>query len=294
MKNLICGLYLAAALYGPATAQGVLFDFDSLPAHSGLPGAYTVGGITASFSATGQGFSIQPANTYYAPVGFAGNCIFPNSIYLSDLSVSFNRKLTDFSILYAPQELACDSSATMRVTAYMNGGYVGTNTMVADPPGTWPSATLAIAAPAGFNSVVVHYDKAPPTGGDYGVIFMADNMIVTAAAFVPPPGDYDGNGIVESADYVVWQNGFGTAVTPGTGPDGNGNGLVDAADYTVWRDHLGAIAMGQAASAAIPEPATLLPLLFAPLVAFLVNERGCSRRHRPMRGIALFKQKGGH
>jgi hypothetical protein len=32
--------------------------------------------------------------------------------------------------------------------------------------------------------VVVHYDKAPVTGGDYGCIFMADNMAVTP---VPPP-----------------------------------------------------------------------------------------------------------
>src|SRR4249920_3043999 len=90
-------------------AQTVMFDFDSLPAHSGLPAGYTVGGITAAFSATGQGFSIQPANTLgFTPVGFAGNCIYPNSIYASDLLVGFSTPLKDFSILYAPQELGCD------------------------------------------------------------------------------------------------------------------------------------------------------------------------------------------
>ncbi len=40
---------------------------------------------------------------------------------------------------------------------------------------------------AGFNSVVVHYDSPPPTGGDYGPIFVADNMLVTANS-VPEPG----------------------------------------------------------------------------------------------------------
>jgi hypothetical protein len=270
--------FLAAGLAGPATAQGILYDFDNLPAHSGLPSSYTMGSITASLSATGQGFSIQSANTYYAPVGFAGNCIFPNSVYLSDLQVTFNRKLADFSILYPPQELACDSSATMRVTAYMNGAYVDTNTTVADPPGTWPSATLTITAPTGFNSVVTHYDKPPVTGGDYGLIFMADNMNVTPTPFVPPPGDYDGNGVVEPADYSVWQNGFGAAATPRTGPDGNGNGLVDTADYTVWRDHLGQIAPGAAASTSIPEPATIvlacliLGALSLPRVSSLLTE----------------------
>src|SRR5262249_41463935 len=34
-----------------------------------------------------------------------------------------------------------------------------------------------------FNKVLVHYDKAPITGGDWGPIFMADSMRITA---VPP------------------------------------------------------------------------------------------------------------
>ena len=168
-----------------AAAQGVLFDFDSLPAHSGLPGSYTVDGVTASFSATGQGFSIQAANTMgFTPVGFAGNCIYPNSIYAADLLVGFSTSLTDFSILYAPQELACDDSATMRVTAHLGGVLVGTATATAANPGTWPSETLAIHSAQPFDSVVVHYDARPPTCGDWGPIFMADNMQVTP---VPPP-----------------------------------------------------------------------------------------------------------
>lgn len=144
----------------------------------------TVGGITAQFSATGQGFSIQSANTMgFTPVGFSGNCIYPSSVYGSDLQVGFSQPLTNFSILYAPQKLACDSSATMRVTAYSNGALVGTATTNAQA-GTWPSETLRFSSAQGFNSVVVHYDKAPVTPGDYGPVFMADNMMVTPA---PPP-----------------------------------------------------------------------------------------------------------
>jgi hypothetical protein len=258
MKRQILVLLATAGLCGPATAQGVLFDFDTAPVYSPLPIDLTVGGITAHFSATGQGFSIQRANTMgFTPVGFTGNCIYPSSVYGADLLVGFSWKLTDFSILYAPQELACDSSATMRVTAYMNTVLVGTNTMVADPPGTWPTAKLSFSSLAGFNKVVVHYDKGPPTGGDWGPIFLADNMNVTLAPFVPPPGDYDTNGIVETADNVVWQNSFGTNMSPGSGADGNGNGVVDAADYTVWRDHLGAVAAAANASGGVPEPTTL-------------------------------------
>ncbi len=173
---------VSSLLSGGAAAQSVLFDFDSLPAHSGLPGSYTVGGITASFSATGQGFSIQPANTMgFTPVGFAGNCIYPNSIYAADLLVGFSWPLTDFSILYSPQELGCDDSATMRVTAYLGGVLVGTATATAATPGTWPSETLAFSSAQPFDNVVVHYDAPPPTCQDWGPIFMADNMQVTPA-----------------------------------------------------------------------------------------------------------------
>lgn len=160
-------------------AQSVLFDFENAPVHSPLPLNVSAGGITASFSATGQGYSIQPANTMgFTPVGFSGSCIYPSSIQASDLRVSFSKPLTAFSILYAPQELACDSSARMRVTAYSGTNFVGTSTMVANA-GTWPTATLGIKSTKVFDNVVVHYDAPPPTGGDWGPIFMADNMEVT-------------------------------------------------------------------------------------------------------------------
>src|SRR5512140_1742544 len=62
-----------------AQAQAVLFDFDSAPVSATLPITLTVGGITAHFSATGDGYSIQPANTMgFTPAGFTGNCIYPS------------------------------------------------------------------------------------------------------------------------------------------------------------------------------------------------------------------------
>src|ERR1019366_7940765 len=88
--------------------------------------------------------------------------------------------LTDFSILYAPEEYACDSSATMRVTAYLYGTLVGTATTNAQA-GTWPTETLGFSSVQGLDKVVVHYDKGPVTGGDWGPDFMADNMAVTPA-----------------------------------------------------------------------------------------------------------------
>jgi hypothetical protein len=173
----------AAGACAAARAQPVLFTFDDAPIHTSLPVNVAAGGITAHMTATGQGFSIQPANTMgFTPAGFGGLCIYPNSIYAADLAASFSVTVSAFSILYAPQELGCDDSARMRVTAYLNGVSVGTATTTAPVPGTWPTGTLSIQVPTGFNSVVVHYDAHPPTCQDYGVIFLADNMTLTVGA----------------------------------------------------------------------------------------------------------------
>lgn len=175
----ICGLSVTG------WGQSILFNFDNIPAHTPFPTDVTVSGLTAHLSGTGQGYSIQRADTMgFTPSGFSGNCIYPSSVFPADLLIGFSQSATDFNIMFAPQELACDSTATMRVTAYENGVFVGTNTAQAPNPGTWPTGVLAFTSNQGFNSVVVHYDAPPPTGGDYGPIFLADNMNVTP---VPEP-----------------------------------------------------------------------------------------------------------
>lgn len=180
---MICTLYIfyVSGTVSSAFAKQVLFDFDNIPVGTTLPITETVGVITAHFAGIYPGYSIQDANVLgFTPPGFSGHIIYPNSINLADLMISFDQLLTDFSIMYSVEELACDTSATMRVTAYMNGSYVGTNTTVAFPPGTWPVDTLICSFSQGFDSVVVHYNSPPPPPcQDYGTIFMADNMKVT-------------------------------------------------------------------------------------------------------------------
>jgi hypothetical protein len=61
-------------------------------------------------------------------------------------------------------------------------------------------------------------------------------------------GDFNNDGSVNAADYVVWREGLGTKYTQ--------------ADYNVWRAHFGRTAAGTAALAAalpavVPEPSTL-------------------------------------
>jgi prepilin-type N-terminal cleavage/methylation domain-containing protein len=74
------------------------------------------------------------------------------------------------------------------------------------------------------------------------------------------PGDFDGNGSVEMADYDKWKMDFGLTVTSGSGADGNANSVVDAGDYTVWRNQFGVSGSGAGSLAAytIPEPTSLV------------------------------------
>ncbi|MBB6429889.1 PEP-CTERM sorting domain-containing protein [Algisphaera agarilytica] len=69
-------------------------------------------------------------------------------------------------------------------------------------------------------------------------------------------GDYNGNGVVDAADYTVWQDSFGSTTL--LDADGNGNGVVDAADYTVWQDNFGASAALSQGLMIVPEPNSLL------------------------------------
>jgi hypothetical protein len=95
---------------------------------------------------------------------------------------------------------------------------------------------------------------------------------LTAVTFLA--GDYNENGVVDSADYVLWRNSVGATVVEFSGADGNGNGLIDQPDYDVWRSHFGTT-LGSGAGAltavAIPEPTSALLLVIGAL--FLIKRR---------------------
>jgi len=93
----------------------------------------------------------------------------------------------------------------------------------------------------------------------------------------PPPtttGDYNQNGVVDAADYVLWRKTLNeTVAMPGDGADGDRSGTIDAGDYDFWRGRFGNIvttSTGSSRSAAVPEASTLASLLIALLVLTLV------------------------
>ncbi len=105
-------------------------------------------------------------------------------------------------------------------------------------------------------------------------------QLAAAALVTVPAGDYNQDGVVDSADYSVWRNSLGS-VGSNLAADGNGNGRVDAADYSVWKSNFGASAgsgnSGIAAGGSVPEPAGLMLFAIAALLSPPIRLRRANR-----------------
>ncbi|WP_425396015.1 hypothetical protein [Aeoliella sp.] len=78
-------------------------------------------------------------------------------------------------------------------------------------------------------------------------------------------GDFNGDGLVNLADYTVWRNNLGSSADlNGNGDENSGSaGVVDAADYALWKQNFGASAAAASvtATAQVPEPSAVLLVL---------------------------------
>ena len=105
------------------------------------------------------------------------------------------------------------------------------------------------------------------TDSTWGV-FVSDAVSVFSES-----GDFNDDGDVDGADFLVWQRGVGTAngATRAEG-DANGDGAVTAADLKLWKDQAGK----PAAAATIPEPTMPTLLLVGVAVVELMRRRSRS------------------
>jgi hypothetical protein len=133
-----------------------------------------------------------------------------------------------------------------------------------------------IAVPDGIRS----FDLTFISGGDLtalGSIFIDD---ISAAIVAAPAllGDYNGNGVVDAADYVVWRDSLG-ATGANLVADANGDGLVSSLDYEIWKANFGDTAggvSGLASSAPVPEPTTVVGIVVGWCALTIVMNRNRS------------------
>jgi hypothetical protein len=109
-----------------------------------------------------------------------------------------------------------------------------------------------ITAPGGVvntNVIELH----PSDISAFSLAVVSGNILRLTATNVNPPmltGDFNNNGVVDAADYVLWRNGGPLMNDPTAG--------VQPEDYHVWRANFGKTGAGGAATlaATVPEPAS--------------------------------------
>lgn len=109
-----------------------------------------------------------------------------------------------------------------------------------------------------FNGTVINTIEFSDFGNDLGYEGMpwfgytdfynsqagGDSALVGDVGATSLTGDYNGDTIVDAADYTIWRDTLGDTVTAGEGADGNGNGIIDTLDYDEWVANYGNSASG--------------------------------------------------
>ncbi len=119
-----------------------------------------------------------------------------------------------------------------------------------------PATTPAFAAGSSGNVF-----STLGTSVSFGSSVAATVSTIVRTNFMTPP-DFNHNGVVDAADYVLWRHTVGQSVVPGTGADSNNNGTIDQPDYDIWRANFG-VGSGSGAglqASAVPEPTSALLL----------------------------------
>ncbi len=110
------------------------------------------------------------------------------------------------------------------------------------------------------------------------------NGVYTPAELTAEPtiveGDYNGNGIVDAADYVIWRKNFpnNSGLATASMGDGNGDGNITSVDYDYWRARYGnppgsgSGADGLGAGAQVPEP-SMTALVLCACFGFAMRRR---------------------
>jgi hypothetical protein len=196
------------------------------------------GSVTGKLQVSGTG-QIAPGDSI-GTLSVTGNTSFSGGSLAVELGATGSPGTSD--LLAITGNLTLSGSSALGVSGGAASGYYTIVTYSGSLSGTFSSITAGYAADYSHSGQI---------------------RIVST----PLPGDYNNNGIVDAADYVVWRKAGATDylpndITPGT---------VNASDYTVWRAHFGQSAGGgseASAHAAVPEPTTLALLMFAAMGVF--------------------------
>jgi hypothetical protein len=161
-------------------------------------------------------------------------------------------------------------SSTAAVYWSNTGTVIDLNTLIS-PTSGWRLEQALAVSDTGWIAGIGKFDDGPGGAPEpYDRVFMLQVPTV-----VNLPGDYNNNGRVDAADYVIWRKRLGT---PTTLPNDTTPGWVLAEDRSVWRANFNRTAPVRPASgtALVPEPGTLI-LAAASIFVYVASLSGRRR-----------------
>ena len=141
--------------------------------------------------------------------------------------------------------------------------FAGTNTIDIDDNGV-----IHVGTSAGVSALTFDGSSYTDTGA-----FIAITDVAAVASLVTATGiagDFNGNGVVDAADYTTWMDNLGNPSESVINNAGDGLNGVDAADHPIWATNFQA-GVGTATTGAVPEPSSALLVILG--VAMLISQR---------------------
>jgi hypothetical protein len=114
--------------------------------------------------------------------------------------------------------------------------------------------------------------SVPVLAGDLGWRILYGRTSVSLV--VSLPGDYNGNGVIDAADYIVWRKTLGQ-IGDNLAADGDGDNDVDDVDFGFWRSRFGQITSSGSGGdiySQVPEP-SIWVLILAGMLPVLCRRR---------------------
>jgi hypothetical protein len=252
------------AIIDPTTSTATAVAFTGTPPNGG---DFRLG-ITFVDATHVIGAQGSPSTSLYRYTSFAGSTgTLIASPTIPDPAGATADRLMSYTTIAGQPILAMQSVGDAHVSIYsvvdpgapmwLASGRNVTGTIVANGNGTGALAWGATTVNGDGSVSRILYGMSTNSG------IQAFTIMLPAPPTVA--GDYNGNGLVDSADYVLWRDTVNQPAVPaGTGADGSGNGIVGTEDYDFWRARVGNITGSSAAqSAAVPEPMAFLLALLA-------------------------------
>ena len=119
-----------------------------------------------------------------------------------------------------------------------------------------------------FGSASGEFDTFDLPGLTAGLAWRTSGLLTTGILEVISAGvigDYNGDGIVDAADYTVWRDHFGGNGSLLLNRDPANTGSISESDYDAWKSHFGMSSGGGAGvgTTAVPEPSARLVAMIA-------------------------------